>query len=63
MSEIEIEALVTENPEDIRVDVSSLNLGDTITVADLKLPLEKAPDAYKMFQQHDDGCIKVVLKP
>lgn len=38
LSEIEIEALVTEIPEDIRVDVSGLNLGDTITVADLKLP-------------------------
>ncbi len=27
------------------------------------LPLEKAPEAYKMFQEKSDGCIKVVLKP
>ncbi len=28
-----------------------------------ELPLEEAPRAYEMFQKHDDGCIKVVLKP
>ena len=27
------------------------------------LPLEQAPEAYKMFQEKSDGCIKVVLKP
>lgn len=27
------------------------------------LPLDKAPEAYKMFQTKSDGCIKVVLKP
>ena len=27
------------------------------------MPLEKAPEAYKMFQEKSDGCIKVVLKP
>jgi threonine dehydrogenase-like Zn-dependent dehydrogenase len=27
------------------------------------LPLDKAPDAYKMFHDKKDGCIKVVLKP
>ncbi|RMB58162.1 zinc-dependent alcohol dehydrogenase [Tessaracoccus antarcticus] len=27
------------------------------------LPLEKAPEAYKMFQEKSDGCIKVVLTP
>lgn len=35
---IELEALVTEIPEEIIVDVSGLNLGETITIADLKLP-------------------------
>jgi threonine dehydrogenase-like Zn-dependent dehydrogenase len=27
------------------------------------LPLSQAPDAYKMFRDKEDGCIKVVLKP
>ena len=27
------------------------------------MPLEKAPEAYKMFQEKSDGCIKVVLTP
>jgi threonine dehydrogenase-like Zn-dependent dehydrogenase len=28
-----------------------------------QLPLEQAPHAYKIFQQKQDNCIKVVLKP
>jgi threonine dehydrogenase-like Zn-dependent dehydrogenase len=28
-----------------------------------RLSLEDAPEAYKTFKQHTDGCIKVVLKP
>lgn len=28
-----------------------------------KLPLDQAPEAYKMFKEHKDECIKVVLKP
>lgn len=28
-----------------------------------EMPLDDAPKAYEMFQKHDDGCIKVVLKP
>src|SRR5437868_5192311 len=28
-----------------------------------RLPLDEAPDAYKMFRDHKDRCIKVVLKP
>ncbi|WP_050030988.1 zinc-dependent alcohol dehydrogenase [Verrucomicrobium sp. BvORR034] len=28
-----------------------------------RLPLEKAPDAYKMFRDKQDGCMKVVLSP
>ncbi len=27
------------------------------------LPLESAPEAYEMFQQKKDGCVKVVLRP
>lgn len=38
VTQLEVEALVTEIPDQIIVDVSGLNLGDTITVADLKLP-------------------------
>ena len=28
-----------------------------------RLPLDKAPEAYKTFRDKEDGCIKVVLKP
>jgi threonine dehydrogenase-like Zn-dependent dehydrogenase len=28
-----------------------------------QLPLDAAPGAYETFKQHEDGCIKVVLKP
>ncbi len=28
-----------------------------------ELPLTRAPEAYKRFQQHEKGCIKFVLKP
>ena len=27
------------------------------------MPLEKAPEAYRMFNEKEDGCVKVVLKP
>jgi threonine dehydrogenase-like Zn-dependent dehydrogenase len=39
---------------------------DPLGVMDLKtheVPLTEAPDAYKIFQKKQDGCIKVVLKP
>ena len=28
-----------------------------------RVPLEKAPEAYQLFNDHEDECIKVVLKP
>lgn len=28
-----------------------------------RLPLEEGPDAYRMFREKEDGCIKVVLQP
>ncbi|OLE96606.1 MAG: hypothetical protein AUG75_18410 [Cyanobacteria bacterium 13_1_20CM_4_61_6] len=28
-----------------------------------RVPLDNAPDAYKTFRDHQEGCIKVVLKP
>jgi threonine dehydrogenase-like Zn-dependent dehydrogenase len=28
-----------------------------------RLPLEQAPDAYELFQEKEDSCVKVVLKP
>lgn len=28
-----------------------------------RLPLDEAPEAYRMFQKKEDGCLKVVLKP
>ncbi|MGC5052974.1 zinc-dependent alcohol dehydrogenase [Micromonospora sp. DT48] len=39
---------------------------DPLGVTDLmthRLPLEQAPQAYEMFQQKQDGCVKVVLAP
>ncbi|HKH22890.1 MAG TPA: hypothetical protein VKA88_04645, partial [Solirubrobacterales bacterium] len=39
---------------------------DPLGVDDLathRLPLERAPDAYEMFQKKRDGAIKVVLEP
>lgn len=39
---------------------------DPLGTADLathRLPLDAAPDAYRMFQAKTDGCVKVVLKP
>jgi threonine dehydrogenase-like Zn-dependent dehydrogenase len=28
-----------------------------------RVPLDNAPDAYKIFRDHKEGCVKVVLKP
>ena len=39
---------------------------DPLGVLDLtthQVPLTEAPDAYRMFQEKTDGCVKVVLKP
>ena len=33
------------------------------SLATHRLPLSEAPEAYRMFQQKADGCLKVVLKP
>ncbi len=43
-----------------------LDDADPLGTADLtthRLPLEQAPQAYEMFKNKQDGCIKVVLKP
>jgi len=37
-----------------------IKLDDIITH---NLPLEKAPDAYRIFRDKEDDCVKVVLKP
>lgn len=39
---------------------------DPLGVTDLvthRMPLDQAPEAYHMFQQKEDNCIKVVLEP
>jgi threonine dehydrogenase-like Zn-dependent dehydrogenase len=33
------------------------------SLATHRLPLESAPEAYAMFQEKSDGCVKVVLRP
>jgi threonine dehydrogenase-like Zn-dependent dehydrogenase len=40
--------------------------GDPLAVEDLathRLPLEKAPRAYEMFQKKEDGAVKILLEP
>ncbi|MBT2616503.1 MULTISPECIES: zinc-dependent alcohol dehydrogenase [unclassified Bacillus (in: firmicutes)] len=36
---------------------------DPTEIISHKVPLEKASEAYRIFNDHEDGCIKVVLKP
>ncbi len=36
---------------------------DASFVVSHRLPLEDGPDAYRMFREKDDECVKVVLKP
>jgi threonine dehydrogenase-like Zn-dependent dehydrogenase len=39
---------------------------DPLGVEDLvthRVPLERAPEMYELFQKKQDGCIKVVLTP
>jgi hypothetical protein len=48
------ERLALDRDEDV-IGVESL--------ATHRLPLESAPQAYEMFQQKKDGCVKVVLRP
>ncbi|MET1053314.1 MAG: alcohol dehydrogenase catalytic domain-containing protein [Mycetocola sp.] len=45
---------IVENPSD------PLGVEDLVTH---RVPLDKAPEMYDMFQKKDNGCIKVVLKP
>ncbi|AXE37721.1 alcohol dehydrogenase catalytic domain-containing protein [Acidipropionibacterium virtanenii] len=45
---------LVEDPDD------PIGLEDLVTH---RLPLEQAPEAYRMFQHKDDGCVKVILDP
>ena len=36
---------------------------DPTEIISHKVPLEKASEAYQIFNDHEDECIKVVLKP
>jgi alcohol dehydrogenase len=42
------------------IEQRKIKLNDIITH---RLPLEKAPEAYEIFSEKKDGCVKVVLKP
>ncbi len=42
------------------LDRAEIKLHDIITH---RLPLEQAPNAYKIFRDKEDNCVKVVLKP
>ncbi len=39
------------------------NVFDPTDIITHKLPLEEAENAYNIFDEKKDGCIKVVLKP
>jgi threonine dehydrogenase-like Zn-dependent dehydrogenase len=43
-----------------RIETGELDPSFVITH---RVPLDQAPDAYKLFRDHEEGCIKVVLKP
>ena len=43
-----------------RIEAGELDPSFVITH---RVPLDKAPVAYKMFRDHEEGCVKVVLKP
>jgi S-(hydroxymethyl)glutathione dehydrogenase/alcohol dehydrogenase len=36
---------------------------DPTEIVSHKVPLSKASEAYKIFNDHEDDCVKVVLKP
>ncbi|NLG22960.1 MAG: glutathione-dependent formaldehyde dehydrogenase, partial [Actinomycetales bacterium] len=36
---------------------------DLESLATHRIPLDEAPDGYRLFQTKTDGCIKVVLQP
>ena len=55
--EIELNCLVTNLPEEVEVDVSGLEAGETITAADVKLPLE----TMKMLTDPDTVIARVVI--
>jgi threonine dehydrogenase-like Zn-dependent dehydrogenase len=42
------------------IEQRKIKLNDIITH---RVPLEKAPEAYEIFSEKKDGCVKVVLKP
>jgi threonine dehydrogenase-like Zn-dependent dehydrogenase len=48
--------------EIMRVLIQDKDVLGVETLATHRLPLGEAPDAYKMFREKTDGCIKVVLK-
>ena len=60
--------IIALDPEIILANTYHLHLrpGDELgleTLATHRLPLSEAPEAYRMFQQKTDGCLKVVLHP
>ena len=42
------------------IEQHKIKLNDIITH---RLPLQKAPEAYEIFSEKKDGCVKVILKP
>jgi threonine dehydrogenase-like Zn-dependent dehydrogenase len=43
-----------------------LTNGDSLGVEDFhthQMPLERAPEAYDLFQKKEDGAVKILLKP
>ena len=48
---------------DLDVTFTMSGEADNGLVFGATIDLDEAADAYRMFQQKDDGCLKVVLKP
>lgn len=44
----------------LRVEEGKIRLNDIITH---RLPLDEAAHGYDLFNNKEDGCVKVVLKP
>ncbi len=58
LNEIEIECRVANLPEEIEVDISSVDVGQTLTAGDIKLPL----DTMKLLTDPDSIVVQIVTQ-
>jgi threonine dehydrogenase-like Zn-dependent dehydrogenase len=60
MGQCHVRRWIPEILDEVISDADPLGLE---TLATHHLPLQRAPEAYDMFQKKQDGCVKVVLRP